>query len=794
MLTSELTIWKPASKRRANGFTLIELLVVIAITTVLLLLLFGPLVTGFQLTARAQATTQAQDWARVAMEEISRELGSAAGVRDTSHQYLDMRMFSEPGGVASESQLFHSYNAYLDIIPPRGGVGATAVDPTVDRNTPTAKIGPASTSNQANVLQNADLVFPLAPGTTIVRYFIGLRHPININYTPGTYDNTGGYTAGSAGAEQPYSNSGENQVLPASDGNFGTGGDKSETLAQGLSNTYILYRAEVNPNETLTASTVTDPTKVQYKFFQTNSTGTTAAPILDDPDFFRIYSPSDIVTLGITTAQAQQHNDRVYYWYQVAKPVIDQSALNLVILPHDGRGNVVYDSTSGFPAGSQLDTDGTPILRTSVTFGPATISNEPLTATNISDVSQGYGSQPSDNGITSSGLGESYVPALYEAAFGQWHGGPNITFANTTPSPAITLHTYLYTKTSSTLAAKNYGDLIETDGSGNDVYNVTRNWLLQPTASISNTNPFVAMSADGDSGTINFAIPAIPDGPKNDLPSNIPPVYERVDNHLNDANQLSASNPYWYMTFSSANYSTDPTSSTYASTYHDVEIHLRDYSDFAQSIPISPDPELIQNSPLSSTSLAASSSAFPTGAYQFAYVPNSRVAVNSDRVFGPDQIPGPGRDAGTSTVTGVPANYPLVPYRRVALNLGGTIGPNQYMIDYDHGVIYLGDPQTNINTSYGNPFEADGTTTNPNYDPRKATVVFSFSYQNNLYQAFPNGTITALGQPYPDVVKATYQTGSQIEVQVGIRVYDPSNNQPTYFNLVNRVGVGNASR
>ena len=60
-----------------SAFSLVELLVVIAITTILLGLLFGPIISSFNLTRRARAVSQAQDAARFGLERLSRELGRA---------------------------------------------------------------------------------------------------------------------------------------------------------------------------------------------------------------------------------------------------------------------------------------------------------------------------------------------------------------------------------------------------------------------------------------------------------------------------------------------------------------------------------------------------------------------------------------------------------------------------------------------------------------------------------------------------------------------------------------------
>ena len=70
--------------RMQKGFTLIELLVVFAITAAILTLLAVPLIQGFRLTRAGQAYAEAQDRARLVMDRISKELGTAAAVLDNS--------------------------------------------------------------------------------------------------------------------------------------------------------------------------------------------------------------------------------------------------------------------------------------------------------------------------------------------------------------------------------------------------------------------------------------------------------------------------------------------------------------------------------------------------------------------------------------------------------------------------------------------------------------------------------------------------------------------------------------
>src|SRR5438094_10617074 len=74
-----------------RGFTLIELLVVMAITAILLGLIFGPMIQGFNLTNRARVQVLTQDSARAAMEIAQRDMSNAVYIFHqipTSNQLL----------------------------------------------------------------------------------------------------------------------------------------------------------------------------------------------------------------------------------------------------------------------------------------------------------------------------------------------------------------------------------------------------------------------------------------------------------------------------------------------------------------------------------------------------------------------------------------------------------------------------------------------------------------------------------------------------------------------------------
>src|SRR5438132_6956127 len=83
-----------------RGFTLVELLVVMAITTILLGLIFGPMVQSFNLTNRARVQVLAQDTARAAMETIQRDISNGVFVFDNTNQPINLWVRKYDGTIA----------------------------------------------------------------------------------------------------------------------------------------------------------------------------------------------------------------------------------------------------------------------------------------------------------------------------------------------------------------------------------------------------------------------------------------------------------------------------------------------------------------------------------------------------------------------------------------------------------------------------------------------------------------------------------------------------------------------
>src|SRR5690242_12555935 len=114
-----------ACATRRAGFTLIELVVVVALTSILLLLLLGPIGQALNLTSRGQALVAGQDNVRHAQARIYRELTQAMlvhldrPVNVWQYSQYDPRFTDIPQPTdASIPQRYQINGACMDVILP----------------------------------------------------------------------------------------------------------------------------------------------------------------------------------------------------------------------------------------------------------------------------------------------------------------------------------------------------------------------------------------------------------------------------------------------------------------------------------------------------------------------------------------------------------------------------------------------------------------------------------------------------------------------------------------------------
>lgn len=756
----------------AQAFTLIEILIVIALTAVLFALLLVPLVSALRYTQQAQIVTAAQDAARITEERISRELGSAIFVFDgTSHpfqltnpstiapgddaytNFLDLQILNSAGTPV----VAHAYNAKIDFVLPKlnDNGGTATVDPTTGE-----PITYSASQNGSAIVSNPSYVFPLASGTNMIRYFIGLKDPT-----------------------KPYNNTREGVTLKSP-------GDGSND------NTYILYRAEFQPylpvKDASGKVTSVAPDKRLFAT-RTNSNGV-LIPELDDPDFFRCVNinrdgtaaatatdvnwlddahglyPAQTAINTVTDATADgstaQHNYRVEKWMQISKPVIPGPNVDLILLPHNADNTLAYDGANGaFPgvahSGVAIDpVTGTsyPIINTSCTFRPATISGNATPGTTADYNSQGVVAADQSGftyistvyTATSQSWSLPYHVSVYPGNYGQANSDLTINAAlnmyydteqfaagQTTVTPPTGYPPTGYTGPAGPLSI-NPGDILEyshAPGNANAqralAYNVTQGYPVTYDGTHYNLGgtKFVPMTINPDTGTVSFAAPSLPNGP-----------YDRLDRSWNygmiDMTSLDTQN--------------------LGGTASDGTIDL--------TLPVHATPALT-DSPLQGVHTLTTTSA-PTLTGDL----NAHIVPGSVRITGPDQTSGPN--------SGQPITYTEI---KQSLN---DPSDNQFYIDYGTSVLHLKTGATGpIGVIYDYQANMSLTTPLPTPLPSGFTLAGLPNYTNPTYL------------PYlPMQVTVDYQTRDLIDVSIGVRIYDVTNNRAQVIPAETKIKIGNSNR
>jgi len=200
-------------KYRTNnkGFTLVEILVVVALTIVILGLVFVPLIKTFEFTRRAGIMVKAQDNARLALQQVSRDLANAMYVFDNTRVPIYFPVKNRQTGEVVPVPVYY---AKVDLVLPRMRGYCKSTDHPVGVSREYSRHKSNSLLDEASPTCPADgsrlelrPTQPLAADILIVRYFIGLRDP-----------------------STPYANGFSERLTDARDDNM-----------------YVLYRAEFSP-------------------------------------------------------------------------------------------------------------------------------------------------------------------------------------------------------------------------------------------------------------------------------------------------------------------------------------------------------------------------------------------------------------------------------------------------------------------------------------------------------------------------------------------------------------------
>ena len=311
-------------KKRA--FTLIELLTVIAISALLLGLIVYPMFQSFNFVRQGQSQVDAKARATQLSEKIKTEVNNSVAVRGGSRVELLVNGVDILTSASSVVVRVPQVNPNGTILEPRvevetvlpyakldllkaaqnGETGATGfVDPVTGKIDPTLKTFKGQVS------------LPVTPGSTLVRYAVGLRDPF-----------------------KPYNNPYEGLLMSRN-------GDQD--------NLFVLYRFEVQPRvfRTITGANVY---AANLDFFEADAAN---QPIFDDPKFLVPNLDSNGVPIT-TDAKAT----RIKNW--LAKGIVQTE------LSRYDMVETVYDRNSRRVA----NTGGIPALIPLIQFRPSRVSSE----------------------------------------------------------------------------------------------------------------------------------------------------------------------------------------------------------------------------------------------------------------------------------------------------------------------------------------------------------------------------------------------------------------------------------
>lgn len=349
---------QPPPSVHNRAFTLVELITVIAITAILMTIIVVPMIQSFNTVRGAEAFSNAQEKARILLETISREISNGAGVRDNAGD-LGACDVVVPGLDGTLYAVRLRYTK-LDIIKPaqEGPVDASGYF----INPGNGKIDPTMHAPKGQI------VLPVAPGPTIVRYWIALRDPFN-----------------------PYNNPYDGLLMAR-------GG--------GRDNLYVLLRAEVQP-----MVNVGGVLKPNTAFFALDGAGNL---IEDDPAFY--------LWDGTNPATPGTKGNRIRNWLNKATVVTEVSRYDMIspILDPSKVRSVLYDPDPNRPAPNNLNI---PRIIPLIQFQPTRVGSEPangMEPIRLGNEAEGMDQFASDVFKTKLGGWSNTVMRLYESG---WSGG-----------------------------------------------------------------------------------------------------------------------------------------------------------------------------------------------------------------------------------------------------------------------------------------------------------------------------------------------------------------------------------
>lgn len=319
--------------RTRRGFTLVELITVMAISVILLGIIVIPVFQGFNLTRSAQSFADAQDRSRILIDQIVREIGNSATVRDNSG-LRGALILPLPGRNGNPVGVRFD-NVKIDLLAP--SAGETAPGPSGALRNPNSLIDPNGDPTDPNNWREDPTLrspigepnLPASQGLRMVRYFVGLRNPVAGNGQPLPYNN-------------PYDG-----LLMA-----------RSSIPDNL---FVLYRADVDMR---LWNRTTQTWQVNTELFD-DADGDGQPDDVDDPAFFLPYDATlqadGTYGLAPNTAKA----DRIRAWIRRARIVTELSRFDMIAPVYDKRSRAVtYDGNA-------------PRVTPLIQFRPKRVTSEP---------------------------------------------------------------------------------------------------------------------------------------------------------------------------------------------------------------------------------------------------------------------------------------------------------------------------------------------------------------------------------------------------------------------------------
>jgi len=722
-------IMKQTSKRTKYGFTLVELLVVIALTTVLFTLIFKPLFDSFNLTSRSGTQIETQQYARNITRDIDALLSSAVFVYDNANTPINLWVTNQSGTPQPAPTTF----AMLEAVTPARQFdqrpGSTPIDPTT--NTPIYPVGNSAGSNFA---------LPLAPGRSLVRYFIGLIDNRSVDDTVSGKNTTGTPGTG-AGVFTPYSN-------------------RFETPFAAWDNRFTLYRAEV-------AAYIPDPDDT--------------TKYIPNLGLFHTKNGSGVIT-NAKTDTIELHNSNFFYdnslaggdgnpkwampgwndtngdgkveiwenWKAVSNSVVSTVKVDLLTVDRDVNSRyIVYDPTTGLPSG----------MGTLISFEPAHVQNDPM------------------------------VPGTVDNAGNESPNSAAVTFSPAHANWSNPFQVQVYRPIRQSGAAGEYldtqADALQPDANGNLNYyqliapskivrvtvapgndppqnlNALTDVGPRPdptTGAWLNTNPEYAFSLDPKTGLLNLGFSAgvlVHDAAGQPLPSRYSPV--DINNGM-----------------------TNPIGKRYLR----LDVLLNTLWD---GVALNP-PSAI--SPLQA--LGNPSRFDPSLPRQYSRV---RIIPGTERVYGPDQRQGLnyGHRIQYTRVSAMAGVVGLNEYKILyddVRNTGPAVNGTPITIDNPPANVRLGYIEFNSQPDTTDP-TAPNSANGPNSLPlNKTDNTGALTLNADPVEVYYNFQMNNIR----DVVKGDYLTREQMSIKIDMRLYDPRSARPQSTRLVTKVNVRNLPR